>query len=86
MTAQQTIDAIDLLIDANRRELYRRIRYLPQTAHEYQNAWDRNPDLHAREHDLYRQRGFAQQHLADEMEVTWRAGKRRARAAQRQAA
>lgn len=59
--ATPAIQAIDKQIDANRRELCRRSHARLDTARDWQNAWDRNPDLWERERALFRQRGVAQQ-------------------------
>lgn len=79
MTGQEQIDRIDQEIDANRRALLSRIRFLPATAAEYQAAWDRNPDLWAREHELFCQRGAAQVVRDEEINTAWRAEQRRIR-------
>lgn len=68
-TPRQAISAIDRQIDANRAALIRRLGFAPQvSAAEWQRAWDRCPDLHQREHELYRQRGQLQRQrdLADD--------------------
>ena len=51
---------IDRQIDANRRELKARETFDRFSSEGWQAAWDKHPDLHARECDLFRQRGEAQ--------------------------
>jgi hypothetical protein len=50
---------IDREIDANRAELQRRELYNNSfdLAIDWQDAWDKHPDLYAREQELYRERG-----------------------------
>lgn len=55
------ISRIDQEIDGVHREL-RRLESIDRlSAQSWQRAWDKHPELHARERDLYRQRGVAQQ-------------------------
>lgn len=54
------IAQIDLAIDRIHRKLRRLETIDPMSAESWQNAWDRHPDLHQQEHDLYRLRGIAQ--------------------------
>ena len=58
----RTIAAIDKDITANMRKLRRRHPIKnPMDAGQWQAARDAHPDLDARDHKLYRERGFAQQ-------------------------
>jgi hypothetical protein len=79
----RTIQAIDKDITANRREL-RRLHPIadPYSAACWQAARDAYPDLDARDHALYLERGLAQQER-DEME--WQALLKANRSAQRRA-
>lgn len=78
---QAHIDAIDLLIDANRRALMARLHVNPDcSARVWQNAWDRCPDLRARDTELFRERGAAQQQRDQEAERAWKIEQRRERA------
>jgi hypothetical protein len=87
MTPTQRIAAIDRRIDGVRLELFRRgCRFNTMSAHGWQIAWDRHPDLGARNDFLYRLRGLAQLDRDAEIERTYRADQRRARAARRRAA
>lgn len=80
MTAQQTIDAIDAQIDANRRVLMNRLHANPgMSAFAWQQAWDRCPDLHAIDHQLFRQRGIAQQQRDMDDHKAWLASQRKQR-------
>lgn len=56
----RSISAIDKDIDANHRELRRRRRVKQLCAESWQCAWDLEPELQARDHDLFRERGLAQ--------------------------
>lgn len=87
MTSQQQIDQIDKQIDANRRALMARLHVSPDcSAHVWQNAWDRCPDLYAREQSLYRQRGELQQLRDQEINRAWQAEQRSVRAKARKQA
>jgi hypothetical protein len=55
----RTVRQIDRDIDANRIVLIQRLRYSPGSAYEWQIAWDRNPDLQARDCALFRERDEA---------------------------
>jgi len=67
----RTITAIDKDITANMRELRRRHPIKdPFSAACWQAARDAHPDLDARDHALYRERGFAQQ---ERDEKAWQA-------------
>lgn len=86
-TASNTpIDVIDRQIDVNRAALATRVRAIPQTAWGWQTAWDRCPDLYARDCELMRQRGVAQQERHAQLNAEYRREQRIARAAQRKAA
>jgi hypothetical protein len=62
MTPTQTIGQIDKAIDANRAEMQRRVgRKIRSTPGAWQKAWDAHPYLRAKDHELFRQRGIAQQ-------------------------
>jgi hypothetical protein len=57
----RSIEEIDRSIDANTRALMTRLHCDPgMSAHNWQNAWDRCPDLRQRRDALYRERGEAQ--------------------------
>lgn len=84
--AETEIERIDQEIDANRRVLLQRVRFAPSTAAEFQAAWDRNPDLWARERGLFRRRGYAQQRRDAAIERAWQTEQRRLRASRRRAA
>lgn len=77
--AQAQIDQIDTEIDVIRTRLYLRLRFYPVTAREFQAAWDRCPDLHAAQAELYRRRGDAQRQRDAEIEKQWQAQQRRER-------
>jgi hypothetical protein len=57
----RTIPQIDKDITANRKQLRRLEKIDTMSAASWQDAWDRHPDLNARERDLYLERGLAQQ-------------------------
>lgn len=60
-TPAAVISRLDQAIDANRLALcVLEGRKLVNVAH-WGNAWDRHPDLRARDIELFRQRGVAQQ-------------------------
>lgn len=81
MTPRQQISQIDKQIDANRAAMIRRLGFRPDcSAAEWQRAWDRCPDLHARERDLYRQRGIAQQERDAMDHKEWQRTERQRRA------
>jgi hypothetical protein len=80
MTAAEEVQSIDAEIDAVRRELYRRIGFLPNTAGEFHRAWLRHPDLHARHKALYVRRGEAQERVWEAEAKADAAAKRKARA------
>lgn len=70
-----------------RLDLYRRVgRFNTFCSHGWQLAWDRNPDLHARRTELFRQRGELQQIRDAEIDRAYRAEQRRARRSYRKAA
>ncbi len=78
----QTIEQIDLQIDANRRVLMARVHCDPAcSAQAWQNAWDRCPDLHARERALFVARGDAQAERDALAEKEYRKQRRTKRAA-----
>jgi hypothetical protein len=82
--AQQQINLIDKRIDGVRLELFRRVgRFNTFCSWGWQLAWDRNPDLHARQTDLYRQRGELQQIRDAEIECKYQATARRERMVRR---
>ena len=56
----QAIQALDKLIDANRDALIKAFGREPEGAAGWQEAWDAHPALHARDCELFRQRGVAQ--------------------------
>lgn len=56
----RSIEQIDKDIDANHAAVLSRLHCLPETAWGWQSAWSRCADLHAREHELFRERGAAQ--------------------------
>lgn len=84
MTPRQQIAEIDKLIDANRATMLRRLRFNPSlSAFDWQRAWDRCPDLYARERSLFRQRGIAQQARDEQDRKDWQREQRRQRAQHR---
>lgn len=83
MNAQTQIDLIDLEIDANRRALLSRVKFMPSTASEYQTAWDRNPHLWAIDRNLFHRRGEAQARRDQENQQAWQSERRRMRAKSR---
>jgi hypothetical protein len=86
MTPHQAIEQIDKQIDANRRALMARLHFgVGRSAHEWQAAWDRCPDLYARERDLYRQRGLLQEQRNAADNRAWQAEQRKERARLRRA-
>lgn len=86
MTEVQQIRLIDKRIDGIRLEMFRRTRVSIFDAGSWQLAWDRNPDLHARSEELFRQRGELQQVRDAKAEREFRAAQRRLRASYRRAA
>lgn len=82
---QAQIRQIDRNIDGIRSALYARGRFDNLSAHGWQLAWDRNPDLHARETELFRQRGELQQQRDALIESEYRAEQRRQRRTRRAA-
>lgn len=85
--ATDQIRQIDRNIDGIRRELFRRVgRFNTFCAHGWQLAWDRHPDLRAKETELFRLRGIAQQERDAQIERDYRAAQRKQRAAYRRAA
>lgn len=57
----RSIEQIDRDIDANRATMLRRLRFNPDmSARQWQAAWDRCPDLYAKECALYLERYDAQ--------------------------
>lgn len=86
-TAVQQIAQIDRNIEGVRRELFRRVgRFNTLCIWGWHLAWNRNPDLHARQTELYRLRGLAQQERDALIEKEYRAAQRRQRATYRKAA
>jgi predicted transcriptional regulator len=55
------ISRLDRAIKAIHRELRRLEKITTLSAESWQAAWDKHPDLRARENELYRRRGIAQQ-------------------------
>jgi hypothetical protein len=87
MNAQQTINRIDAEIDAVRRELMNRLHFHPDcSARQWQAAWDRCPDLAAREAQLFSQRYDARVLRDREINEAWKSEQRKQRAARRRAA
>lgn len=90
MTASQVhqtkIEGIDAEIYANRRVLLRRVRFAPSTASEWQAAWDRSPDLWARNNGLYLQRGIEQDARDKAAHREWQSEQRRLHAPSRRKA
>ena len=81
------IATIDTLIDENRRALMSRLHVGPAcSAQAWQNAWDRCPDLYARERELFCQRGDAQEARDMEINAAWKSEQRQLRAKARRAA
>lgn len=75
----RTVQQIDRDIDATRRALMARMHCDPGlSVSAWQNAWDRCPDLHAREHELFCERGFAQQERDRLAEIEYRHEQRKA--------
>lgn len=86
-TAQQTINQIDALIDGNRRSLMSRLHFNPDcSSRAWQTAWDRCPDLRARENQLYSQRYDAQVSRDKEINAAHKAEQRKNRTVERKAA
>lgn len=84
---QDRIDAIDKLIDANRRAMFGRLHFAPcLSATEWQTAWDRCPDLRAHDSSLFRERGIAQDARDKAINAEWQNQQRCERAARRKAA
>lgn len=86
LTPAQTIRQIDRHIDGIRMELYRRGCRPGMCASSWQLAWDRNPDLRARNETLFRLRGLAQLERDAQIEREYRAEQRRTRRSIRRAA
>lgn len=72
MTAAEKIAQIDKLIDANRAAVLLRIRCRPETSADWQRVRDAHPDFHARDCELYRQRGLAQVERDEAAEKAWK--------------
>jgi hypothetical protein len=58
--ARAAISTLDKQINANRAELLSRCDRKPRNWRSWGHAWGRHPDLAARDHELFRQRGEAQ--------------------------
>jgi len=56
-TSAMQIRAIDRKIDRIHAKLRKLETIDPMSAESWQAAWDKHPDLHAKEKALYRQRG-----------------------------
>lgn len=81
------IRQIDRRIDGIRLEIYRRIgRFNTQSCLAWQAAWERCPDLQARDRDLYEQRGHLQTERDAALEREYRAEQRQSRKQTRKAA
>lgn len=81
------IALIDRKIDGTRMELCRRVgRFNMFSAHGWQTAWDRHPDLYGRNQALFAERDIAAQERDALIEAEYRAAKRRERASYRRAA
>lgn len=83
MTAREQIAQIDRLIDANRIAIFNRLHCVPLTAFDWGRAWRRCPDLRARDHELFRERGRLQDIRDAEDHKAWLAQERKERAEQR---
>lgn len=70
------IAQVDKLIDANRNAVLLRVGHALRNCHNWQMAWDRNPDLHQRERELFAQRGALQQQAAELEFKEWQHEKR----------
>jgi hypothetical protein len=78
------IRLIDKKIHGIRLELYRRVgRFNTFSAHDWQLAWDRNPDLQARENALFLLRDIAVQEFTELLEKEYRKAQRAERRAVR---
>lgn len=85
MSPVQQIALIDKRIDGIRLELYRRGSRPGLNVSEWTLVWERNPDLWARNEELFRQRGAAQLVRDAEINRAYRAEQRRIRASYRRA-
>lgn len=86
-TTSQHIEQIDRQINVNRWALHLRCPLINTlSARSWQNAWDRHPDLRAREDELFRQRGIAQQECDEAEHKAWLSQQRSERAKARHAA
>lgn len=80
MTPTETLRIIDKRIDGIRSELFRRSgRVNTLSCHDWQLAWERNPDLHSRQSMLFGLRDLAQLARDAEIERAYRAEQRRLR-------
>lgn len=78
----RTIEQIDQDIDINRRTLMARVHANPScSSRAWQNAWDRCPDLHSRERELFLERGNAQEERGRQAEKDFQRQRRIERAA-----
>lgn len=77
MTPAAQIARLDREITAIHKELCRRERIRQLCTDDWQNAWDRHPELREREHELFRQRGAAQRERDAAAEKAWRTERRR---------
>lgn len=86
-TAAERIDQIDRQINIVRWELHIRVPLIDTlSAASWQAAWDRHPDLSAREDALFRQRGIAQRERDEAEHRAWQRQQRQERAALRRRA
>lgn len=77
MTVRFKISQVDRHIDENRHQLQRAEKISPFSAASWQKAWDKHPDLYARESAMFKQRGELQD-LRDRVDAR---AQRRTRAA-----
>lgn len=83
----ETIRLIDKRIDGIRLELFRRNgRFNTFNCHDWQLAWDRNPDLRMRQEMLFGRRDLAVMERDALIERVYRRDQRRQRNALRKAA
>lgn len=78
------IEVIDRQIDANRNAMIHRLHFNPDmSAAQWQRAWDRCPDLYARDRALFLQRGLLQEQRDAQAHREWQTQQRRDHAARR---
>ena len=84
LSPRAAIEQVDRQIDAVRRALKARLHFNPgMSSYQWQEAWDRCPDLHFRTMALYRKRGQLQRLRDAQDHAEWMSQERKRLAAER---